>query len=124
MCLTNPPRPKTMFDLGVAGMSLLSQEEVIDALQDHKKNLESGLKFLESNVQNFDNLERLRRDSPESKVGRITVDEYDNMDNIGAVRALFDRPAGSVKCQIAWLDSFIKQVQIGEGFTFKESSTR
>lgn len=124
MCLTTPPRPKTLFDLGVSSMSFLTQEEVLEALQSHKKNLETGLKFLESNVQNFDNLERLRRDAPESKVGRITVEEYDNMDNIEAVRALFDRPAWSVRCQIAWLESFIKQVRIGEGFTFKKSGKR
>jgi len=124
MCLTNPPRPKTLFDLGVAAMSLLTQEEVIEALQSYKTNLDQGLKFLELNVQNFDNLERLRRDAPESKVGRITVEEYDNMDNIGAVRALFDRPAWSVRGQIAWLESFIKQVKIGEGFTFKKSGKR
>jgi DNA-binding PadR family transcriptional regulator len=124
MCLTNPPRPKTLFDLGVSAMSLLTQEEVLESLQTHKRNLEQGLKFLESNVQNFDNLEQLRRDAPESRVGRITVEEYDNMNNIGAVRALFDRPAWSIKCQISWLESFIKQVQNGVGFTFKETSRR
>ena len=124
MCLTDAPRPKTLFDLGIAGMSLLTQDEVLEALLTHKKNLEFGLKFLESNVQNFDNIERLRRDAPASRVGQITVEEYDNMENIGAVRALFDRPAWSVRCQIAWLDSFIKQVQLGEGFTFKETSKR
>ena len=124
MCLTNPPRPKTLFDLGVAAMSLLTQEEVLEALQTYKANLEQGLKFLESNVQNFDNLERLRRDAPESRVGLITVEEYDNMENFGAVRALFDRPAWSVRCEIAWLESFIKQVEIGDNFTFKHSSKR
>jgi hypothetical protein len=113
-----------MFDLGISAMSLLTRDEALEALQDYKTNLESGLKFLESNVQNFDNLERLRRDAPESKVGLITVDEYDNMDNIGAVRALFDRPAYSVRCQITWLESFIKQVEYGEGFTFKALSKR
>ncbi len=124
MCLTNPPRPKTLFDLGVSAMSALTQEEVLEALQIHKANLEHSLKFLETNVQNFDNIERLRREAPESRVGRITVDDYDNVENIGAVRALFDRPAWSVRCQIAWLESFIKQVKMGEGFTFKDSSNR
>ena len=122
MCLSNPPRQKTLFDLGLSAMSLLSQEEVLEALKLYKTNLEGGLKFLESNVQNFDNLERLKREAPESKVGLITVTEYDNMDNIGAVRALFDRPALSIRCQISWLDSFIKQIEYGEGFTFKETS--
>jgi DNA-binding PadR family transcriptional regulator len=124
MCLSNPPSPKTLFDLGVASMSLLTQEEVLESLHTYKTNLEQGLKFLESNVQNFDNIERLRQDAPESRVGQITVDEYDNMENIGAVRALFDRPAWSVRCQIAWLESFIKQVQIGDSFTFKQTSKR
>ncbi|MHA1965232.1 MAG: PadR family transcriptional regulator [Candidatus Thorarchaeota archaeon] len=124
MCLCNPPRPKTLFDLGVASMSLLTQEEVLESLQIYRTNLEHGLKFLESNVQNFDHLERLRREAPESKVGRITVEEFDNMENIGAVRALFDRPARSVRCQIAWLESFIKQIEIGDSFTFKQTSKR
>ena len=124
MCLTNPPRPKTLFDLGVAAMSLLSREEVLEALRTYKANQEQGLKFLESNIQNFDNLERLRREAPESMVGGVTAEEYDNMANIGAVRALFDRPATSVRCQIAWLESFIKQIEQGEGFTFKETRKR
>jgi DNA-binding PadR family transcriptional regulator len=124
MCLSNPPRPKTLFDLGVAAMSLLTQEEVLEALYSYKENQERGLKFLESNVQNFDNIERLRRDAPHSKVGQISVEEYENMENIGAVRALFDRPASSVRCQISWLESFIKQIENGEGFTFKETGKR
>lgn len=124
MCLSEPPRPKTLFDLGVAAMSLLSKEEILESLLMYKTNLENSLEFLESNVHNFDNLQRLRRVAPESLVGRITVDEYDNMENIGAVRALFDRPASSVRCQISWLESFIKQIESGEGFTFKDTSTR
>ncbi|MFW9892502.1 MAG: PadR family transcriptional regulator [Candidatus Thorarchaeota archaeon] len=124
MCLSEPPRPKTLFDLGVAAMSLLSKEEILESLQMYKTNLENSLEFLESNVHNFDNLQRLRRVAPESLVGRITVDEYDNMENIGAVRALFDRPASSVRCQISWLESFIKQIESEEGFTFKDTSTR
>jgi DNA-binding PadR family transcriptional regulator len=124
MCLTNPPRPKTLFDLGVAAMSLLTQEEVLEALRTFKTNQEQGLKFLESSVQNFDNLERLRREAPDSMVGGVTVEEYDNMANIGAVRALFDRPATSVRCQITWLESFIKQIEQGDGFTFKETRKR
>ena len=124
MCLSNPPRPKTLFDLGVSAMSLLSREEVVNALLAYKANLEDSLKFLESNVQNLDNLERLKRDAPESRVGRITVHEYDHVENIGAIRALFDRPVWSIRCQITWLESFIKQIESGDGFTFKESSKR
>ncbi|MFW9869157.1 MAG: PadR family transcriptional regulator [Candidatus Thorarchaeota archaeon] len=124
MCLSEPPRPKTLFDLGVAAMSLLSKEEILESILMYKTNLENSLEFLESNVHNFDNLQRLRRVAPESLVGRITVDEYDNMENIGAVRALFDRPASSVRCQISWLESFIKQIESEEGFTFKDTSTR
>ncbi|MFW9786052.1 MAG: PadR family transcriptional regulator [Candidatus Thorarchaeota archaeon] len=124
MCLSNPPSPKTLFDLGVSSMSLLTQDEVLEALNTYKANLERGLKFLESNVQNFDNIERLQRDAPDSLVGQITVEEFDNMKNIGAVRALFDRPAWSVRCQIAWLESFIIQVQNGDGFAFKQASKR
>lgn len=119
MCLTDPPREKTLFDLGVASMGLLRQDEVLEALYEHRSNLERGLEFLESNVQNFDNIERLRRVAPETMVGGVSVDEFDNMGNIGAVKALFDRPAWAVRCKIAWLDLFIKQVEFGAGFTFK-----
>jgi DNA-binding PadR family transcriptional regulator len=124
MCLTNPPRPKTLFDLGVASMSLLTREEVLRALKTYKANQEDGLKFLESNVQNFDNLESLRSDAPGSMVGGVTVEEYNNIENIRAVRALFDRPAWSVRCQISWLESFIKQIEQGDGFSFKETTKR
>ncbi|MHA1965641.1 MAG: PadR family transcriptional regulator [Candidatus Thorarchaeota archaeon] len=122
MCLSNPPREKTIFDLGIASMGLLTQDEVLDALRDHKKNLEQGLEFLEMNVQNFDNIERLRRVAPDTRVGGVSVQEFDNMENIGAVKALFDRPAWSVRCKIAWLDLFIKQVEFGAGFTFQNAS--
>ena len=121
LCLSSPPRSKTLFDLGVAAMSLLTQDEALEALQTYKLNLENSLKFLDSNVQNYDNIERLRRDSPESRVGQITVEEFDGLENIGAVKALFDRPAWAIRCQIAWLDSFIKQVEFGDSFTFKQT---
>ncbi len=121
MCLSKPPRSNTLFDLGVSAMSLLPKEDVLEALYSYRSNLENGLKFLEYNVQNLDNLERLRNESPTSRVGRITVGEYENIENIGAVRALFDRPASSVRCRIAWLDSFIKQVEASDGFKFKEN---
>ncbi len=124
MCLSNPPRPKTLFDLGVSAMSLITQKEALDALKTYKENLEHGLHFLESNVQNLDNLERLRREAPGSMVGLITVEEYENTENIGAVRALFDRPAMSIRCQIAWLESFIKQIEREEGFSFTDTSKR
>ncbi|MFW9794652.1 MAG: PadR family transcriptional regulator [Candidatus Thorarchaeota archaeon] len=123
-CLSNPPRPKTLFDLGVSAMSLLTKEEALSALREYRTNLEHGLEFLESNVQNFDNLERLRQEAPKSRVGQITVEEYNNMENVGAVRALFDRPARLVRCRIAWLDSFINQIEFGEGFTFKQTRKR
>jgi len=124
MCLTYPPRPKTLFDLGVAAMSLLTKEEALEALRTYRANQEQGLRFLESNVQNLDNLERLRREAPGSIVGGVTVEEYDNMESVKAVRALFDRPAASVRCQIAWLESFIKLIEQGDGFTFKETRKR
>ncbi|MFW9811906.1 MAG: PadR family transcriptional regulator [Candidatus Thorarchaeota archaeon] len=124
MCLSTPPRPKTLFDLGVSAMSLITKEEVLEALREYRNNLGSGLEFLDSNVRNFDNLEQLRKESPTSRVGQITVEEYDNLENIGAVRALFDRPAMSTRCQIDWLDSFIKQVESGRGFTFRKTSKR
>jgi DNA-binding PadR family transcriptional regulator len=120
MCLSSPPRSKTLFDLGIAGMSFLTQEEALDALRTYKSSLETNLKFLESNIQNYDNIERLRMESPGSRVGNITVEEFDNLENIGAVRALFDRPAWTIRCQINWLESFIKQVEIGDSFTFKQ----
>ncbi len=124
MCLSNPPRPKTLFDLGVSAMSFLTQEEVLEALVIYKANLEQDLNFMQLNVRNLDDLERLRRELPESRVGMLTVEEYNNIKNIGAVRTLFDRPAMSIRCQIAWLDSFIKQVERGEGFTFKDANRR
>ncbi|TFG28917.1 PadR family transcriptional regulator [Candidatus Thorarchaeota archaeon] len=124
MCLSVPPRSKTLFDLGIAAMSLLTKDEALQSLRTYKTNLENSLKFLESNVQNYDNIERLRREAPDSRVGRISIEEFDAMDNIGAVKALFDRPAWSIRCQIAWLESFIKQVEIGDFFTFKETRKR
>jgi DNA-binding PadR family transcriptional regulator len=124
MCLSSPPKPKTLFDLGVSAMSLITRDEALEALRNYKANLERGLLFLETNVKNLDNLERMRREAPASKVGLLSVEEYDNVENNGAVRALFDRPATSVRCQIAWLDSFIKQIERSDSFTFKETSKR
>ncbi len=123
-CLSGPPRPKTLFDLGISAMSQLTQKEAIEALVIYKSTLEQNLRFLESNVNNFNHIEQLRKEDPQRLVGVTRVEDFDNFDNIGSVRALFDRPAHSVRCQIDWLNSFIKQISSGVDFKFKESSMR
>ena len=118
-CLSDPPRPKTIFDLGLSAMNLLSKDEALAALKTYRKNLESSLNFLESTARNFDNLERLKAEEPSARVGKITVAEFDNSSNIGVVKALFARPAASVGGQLDWLNSFIADVELGDGFTFR-----
>ncbi|RLI54180.1 MAG: hypothetical protein DRO87_10560 [Candidatus Thorarchaeota archaeon] len=116
-CLSNPPQQRNLFDLGVASMHLLTQEEVVDALREYRKNLESSLKYLDIQIRRIEDAEQLGGITAE-----ISVSEGKNLNNMGATKALFDRSASIVQCKMTWLDKFIEQVEDGDGFTFANRS--
>ena len=119
LCLSAPPRAKTLFDLGLSAMSLLTKSDVLMALNDYKTHLESNLAFLYDQVDGLKNIDRYKSEEPERRVGRTKVTEFDGADEIEVVLALFDRPARAVQSQLKWLTEFIQLVENGEGFKFK-----
>jgi DNA-binding PadR family transcriptional regulator len=118
-CLSEPPRAKTVFDLGLSAMSLLTKEEALRALKEYKTNLENRLVFLYEQIDGLKNLEKLKKIDPERKVGSSKVSEFDGAEELEVVLALFDRPARVVQTQLKWLTEFTHLVEIGEGFKFK-----
>ncbi|MGQ4911076.1 MAG: PadR family transcriptional regulator [Candidatus Thorarchaeota archaeon] len=118
VCLSNPPREESLFDLGVTSMSLLTQEEVLDALREHKRSLESSLEIMEVRRRSIDDIERLRRVTPEEQHTGFPLGDADGLNNMAPIKALYDRSAAIVRCKMTWLDQFIETVQNGDGFTF------
>jgi DNA-binding PadR family transcriptional regulator len=119
MCLSAPPRAKTVFDLGLSAMSMLTKAEVLMALKEYKTNLENSLSFLSAQIDGLKNLERYKMEEPDRTVGSSKVTEFDGAEEIEVVLALFERPARTVQTQLKWLNEFTQLVDIGKGFKFK-----
>ncbi|MFW9848904.1 MAG: PadR family transcriptional regulator [Candidatus Thorarchaeota archaeon] len=118
MCLSGPPRSKTLFDLGMSAMCLLTKDEVLEALDTYRNNLQNNLNFLQQQIEGLKNLERYKSETPEYKIGQQRVTEIDDVEELQVVLALFDRPAHGVQAQLTWLTEFIRLVEIGDGFKF------
>lgn len=119
-CLSNPPQSNTLFDLGLSAMFFLRKEDVLAALSDYRSNLNSGLTFLKMQIDTVRNLEQLQETNPSRMIGNQKVSEFDGTAEREVVLALFERPARGVESQLQWLDEFIKRVENGDGFSFKE----
>ncbi len=108
MCLSNPPHAKSMFDLGLSAISLLSRDMALDALQDYDSHLAERLKFFKSKI---DELKRARQIQSTSQNGKSVL---------AIVQALFERPYVRVKSEKKWLQRIISEIEendAGYGFT-------
>ena len=124
-CLSNPPRAKSLFDLGLSAMSLLTKEEALEALQNHLKNVEKGIEFLHSNVEAFKNLDVIRANEPDRQVAAMRAGDIPEDTQIGIVLALFERPYVRAKAERDWLEQLIKSIKENKGgFQFKTKKKR
>lgn len=120
-CLSKPPAPKSLFDLGMSAISLLTKEEALDALRSYIKELDSRLSFLGANVDAIENLKSIRESAPDRMVGDMKASDVPDNAPLGIILALFKRPYVRVRCEREWLGELIRQIERREDmFQFKE----
>jgi DNA-binding PadR family transcriptional regulator len=120
--LRSPPRSKSLFDLGLAGISLLSKSKALSALEAYKTDLDNSLYWFKQILDKMENVaEIVDSDPTQIIVGGSTAQEFQNSPYSFAVRALFERPYYIVKAQREWLEKFIQSIRDDEGkFKFQD----
>ena len=122
-CVKNPTKPKTTFDLGLAGLSLLTKSEALSALEEYKTRMDNGIQWFELILHQFEpqNLNEIVKSDPRMIVGGLTAKELQNSKQSYLIKALFERPYYIVKAQNKWLEGFIQSIKDDKGeFEFKE----
>lgn len=123
-CLTSPPKTKSMFDLGLAGLSVLTKSEALSALETYKTSLGYGIKWFESILCQFDPqvLNEIVKSDPDREiVGGESARELQESRHSFVVKALFERPYHIVMAQSKWLEGFIQLIKDDkEEFAFQE----
>ncbi len=110
-CLSNPPRSKTIFDLGMSAMFLLSQQEVLDSLHEQVEGIDRSIGFLLSNTQAIEDISQLQKTEPGRKIGSRPVTDFQSDEPLDLVHALFDRPRAMLQCRREWLLKLIKRIE-------------
>lgn len=85
--LTEPPRPESMFLLGLANLPAVSQQEAISALQTYSERLEGRLAHLGRRGQ----------------IGAISMPAH--------VAAMFDFSRHMIQAELAWVRQYIQQLE-------------
>jgi DNA-binding PadR family transcriptional regulator len=121
-CLRSPPRSKSLFDLGLAGISLLFKSDALFALEKYKTELDNGIQWFELQLNKMENVDEIAQSDPNQViVGGATAKEFQSSRNKFVVKALFERPYYIVKAQRKWLEEFIQSIREDEGeFKFRE----
>jgi DNA-binding PadR family transcriptional regulator len=119
-CLSNPPRAKSLFDLGLSAMFLLTKKEALDALQTHLDDIDKGIEFLHSNVEAFKNLDVIKTTEPDRQVADMKAKDIPEDAQLGIILALFERPYVRAKAERDWLEQLIRNIKENKGgFQFK-----
>lgn len=114
-CLSSPPRPKSLFDLGVSAMTTLERNQILEALHTYRDKLQQRWDYLHSIVQILENITVIRKREPNRLVGKTPVSQIPTQ-NLGVIHALFNRPYHILKAEIQWLDKFIHQIKTNPHF--------
>jgi len=121
LCIKNPPKPKTMFDLGLAGLFLLTKSTALSALEEYKKKLDFSTQWFEEIFSQFNNLEKIAKTDPERMITGAPAKDLQQMRHFYLIKALFDRPYHTIVAQKNWLEGFIQSIKEDQGeFEFKE----
>ena len=119
-CLSKPPRAKSLFDLGISSMFLLTKEEALEALQNYLADVDKGIEFLHSNVEAFKNLDKVKTTEPDRRVADMKARDIPEDAQIGIILALFERPYVRAKAERDWLEQLINNIKQNKGeFQFK-----
>lgn len=125
LCLRNPPKPKTMFDLGLAGLFLQTKSAVLSALMDYKNKMEKDIQWFEFILHQFETLDEIVLNDPDRNIVGSPAKELIKDKRLFLIKALFERPYYTVQAQKKWLEGFIQSIKDDQGdFEFKEEKIR
>lgn len=121
LCIKNPPKPKTMFDLGLAGLFLLTKSTALSVLEEYQTKMESNIRWFESIFQQFNNLDEIAKTDPKRMIAGVSAKDLQQMNRFYLIKALFERPYQAITAQKNWLERFIQSIREDRGqFEFKE----
>ncbi|MFQ6125321.1 MAG: PadR family transcriptional regulator [Candidatus Heimdallarchaeota archaeon] len=121
LCIKNPPKPKTMFDLGLAGLSLLTKSTALSVLEEYKTNMKYSIQWFESILQQFESLDEIVKTDPDRMIAGMPAKELQKTRRLYLIKALFERPYHSIRAQKNWLEGFIQSIKEDKGqFEFQE----
>ena len=125
LCLSNPPKANSLFDLGMSGLFMLTKNQAIDALQSRLENLDSQISFLKANTDEIAKIIDTGKRDPKSKVGQTSAAEGPEDEHLGVVKALFERPLVRLRGERRWLQGIVKQITEDRGgFSFKSENKK
>ncbi len=125
LCLSNPPKANSLFDLGMSGLFLLTRSQALDALNTRLENLGEQMQFMKHNIDGIDQVEQIRTSEPDRMVAGVRAADIPSESHLGVVKALFERPYVRLRCEQEWLKDVVKQIQNNEGgFYFKSERKR
>ncbi len=113
-CLTIPPYPKSMFDLGIAGMYHLTRSEALNALHKYKQDLEQSAHIFEEIIENLENVASISEKAPDQIIAGAPAAQQEQNPHLPIIKALFDRPYHRILGELRWLEKFIREVEEGK----------
>jgi len=120
ICLSDPPKTNTVFDLGMSAIWSVTREEALGALMDFRERLKERIRFLEDNLRSIDGLEHLKTEEQLRLIGRRPVLQMKDIRYIPIIRTLFKRPLVAVRSQYDWVDQLVRSIQSNEdGLPFR-----
>ena len=121
LCIKNPPKPKTMFDLGLAGLFLLTKSTALSVLEEYLTKIDYSIQWFETIFQQFNNLDEIATTDPEMMIAGTPAKDLQQMRRLYLIKALFERPYHAITAQKNWLEGFIQSIREDQGhFEFKE----
>ncbi len=111
LALTNPPHPKDMFDLGLAGINHLSKEDKLKVLSEYKKGLESAIYVFKDIVEKLEHIDEIAEEDPDQIIAGEPAKTQKENPYLFIVKALFERPYHRVKGELDWLIKFMKEIK-------------
>ncbi|MFW9890259.1 MAG: PadR family transcriptional regulator [Candidatus Thorarchaeota archaeon] len=122
ICLEDPPKANSLFDLGMSAIFQLTKAEAVDSLKKRLANLERQIHFLGGHADAIRNIDKIRESEPNRIVGGVKAADIPTDAQLGVVLALFERPYVRLKCEKKWLEDLVLMIDSDEaGFLFRES---
>ena len=114
LALKNPPHPKSMFDLGLAGINHLSRGDALSALHEYKAKLNETIPIFKEIINNIQNIDQVSKSTPQKIVAGAPAVLQQQNPMLPIIKALFDRPYHRILGELQWLEKFIEEVEEGK----------